>query len=339
GLGMARARGACVRGGQHGRGRARAAHVRGGGMALVDRVFRRRCGRAAPWCGRRRAAAHDDAHDAARRADRARAAALVCHARPCRARDRADAERGSAARRCRHAGRRRGCVSRRGSLVRGATAAHASGAVGGGGAVTLDITWRRVLAVIGAGAALGLLVAWSGVVNIGASTGHAAITDWFLHWAMRNTVRTYAALTVDELTLADDVVSAAGHYAATCAVCHGAPGEPPSPVMAEMTPPAPDLVVTVPTWSDEQLFWIIKHGVKFTAMPAWPALDRDDEIARMTAFVRRLPSLEPAEYRALAYGDGRIAGGVVADLDGAIADCDRCHADDGREQPDIPVLA
>src|SRR5690606_7163145 len=218
---------------------------------------------------------------------------------------------------------------RGGPLVRRALVADACAFVGGG-AVTVRITWRRVLAVLGAGAALALLVAWSGVVNIGASTGHAAITDWFLHWAMRNTVRTHAALTVDELPsaeLAADLVSAAGHYAATCAACHGAPGEPPSPVMAAMTPPAPDLAVTAPTWTDAQLFWIIKHGVKFTAMPAWPALGRDDEIARMTAFVRRLPSLEPTEYRALAYGGGRVAGGVVADLDGAIADCDRCHAD------------
>lgn len=205
--------------------------------------------------------------------------------------------------------------------------------------MTLRITWRRVLAVVGAAAALGLLVAWSGIVNIGASTGHAAITDWFLHWAMRNTVRTYAALSVEKLTLTDDVVSAAGHYAATCATCHGAPGEPASPVMAAMTPPAPDLASTASTWSDEQLFWIVKHGVKFTAMPAWPALGRDDEIARMTAFVRRLPELDPDEYRALAYGGGRVAGGVVADVDAAIADCDRCHADDGRAQPDIPVLA
>jgi cytochrome c553 len=206
--------------------------------------------------------------------------------------------------------------------------------------VIVTITWRRVLVVGAAMAALGLAVAWSGVVNIGASTGHSAITDWFLHWAMRNTVRTYAALTVDEPAAdATSLVAAAGHYAANCAQCHGAPGEQASPVMRSATPPAPDLARTVPTWSDGQLFWIIKHGVKFTAMPAWPAQDRDDEVRRMTAFVRRLPAMAADDYRALAYGQGKIAGGELTELDAAVADCDRCHAENGREQADIPVLA
>ena len=187
---------------------------------------------------------------------------------------------------------------------------------------------------------LGMAIAWSGIINIGASTGHWAITDWFLHWSMRNTVRTYAAATVNQpATDATGLVSAAGHYASTCAACHGAPGERPSPVMQSATPNAPDLSVTAKTWSDEQLFWIIKHGVKFTPMPAWPALDRDDEVRRMAAFVRRLPAMTPENYRSLAYGSGRIVGGEPKRLEDALPDCERCHADDGRDQPDIPVLA
>jgi cytochrome c553 len=209
-----------------------------------------------------------------------------------------------------------------------------------GADMVLKITSKRVLAAAVVLFAGGMAIAWSGIINIGASTGHSAITDWFLHWSMRNTVRTYAAVTVPEpATDSTGLVSAAGHYAATCAACHGAPGERPSPVMQSSTPHPPDLSVTANTWDDAELFWIIKHGIKFTPMPAWPVLDRDDEVRRMAAFVRRLPAMTPQDYRALAYGPGDIAGGKPDALDDALPDCERCHADDGRDQPDIPVLA
>jgi cytochrome c553 len=204
--------------------------------------------------------------------------------------------------------------------------------------------WRILTAAIVA-FVVGMAIAWSGVINIGASTGHWAITDWFLHWAMRNTVRTYAALTVDPkmADLPQDsarLVSAAGHYASQCAVCHGAPGEEPSPVTQAATPPPPDLVGTAGSWSDRQLFWIVKHGIKFTPMPAWPAQDRDDEVRLMAAFVAKLPEMDPDEYRRLAYGEnGRVVAGKVTRLEDALPDCERCHADDGRDQHDIPVLA
>ncbi|HKU87588.1 MAG TPA: c-type cytochrome [Casimicrobiaceae bacterium] len=206
--------------------------------------------------------------------------------------------------------------------------------------LTVRLTWKRVFGALAALVLAGLALAWSGIVNIGASTGHWAITDWFLHWSMRNTVRTYAALTVQAPAIdPTGLVSAAGHFAATCATCHGAPGERPSPVMQSATPDAPDLMQTAGTWNDKELFWIIRNGIKFTPMPAWPALSREDEVRRMAAFVRRLPTMTPETYRTLAYGAGGVPAGNPQTFDDALADCERCHADDGRDQPDIPVLA
>lgn len=206
--------------------------------------------------------------------------------------------------------------------------------------MSLTITWKGA---VGAGAALvvlGVGVAWLGVINIAASTGHWTITDKFLHWSMRNAVRTRSALSIEDSRLdATGLISAAGHYAATCAICHGAPGQRASPVMLAATPPAPDLAVTASEWSDRQLLWIVKHGVKFTPMPAWPTQERNDEVRRMAAFVRRLPEMSPTEYRELAYGSGRMGGVVLTNLKDALPDCERCHADGGRGQPDIPVLA
>jgi cytochrome c553 len=208
--------------------------------------------------------------------------------------------------------------------------------------MTIRITGRRAVATLAALIAAGLLFAGSGVFNIAASSGHWPVTDWFLHWTMRNSVRTHAAFAAPSNPRADqELVSAAGHFAASCAACHGAPGRRPSPVMHAATPPAPDLSVNATEWTDRQLFWILEHGVKYTGMPAWGAKDRPDEIRRMVAFVRRLPTMSPAEYRALA-GAARGAGTAgTAALGGGVLDgCVACHGADGRGrgQPDIPVL-
>src|SRR5690606_32438134 len=71
-----------------------------------------------------------------------------------------------------------------------------------------------------------------------------------------------------------------------------------------------------------------------------PAGERLDEIRGMVAFVRSLPGLTPEAYRELAYGgDATAATGRVVRFEDALRDCERCHADDGRGQPAIPVLA
>ncbi|MCP3736246.1 c-type cytochrome [Sphingomonas sp. RP10(2022)] len=198
--------------------------------------------------------------------------------------------------------------------------------------MTIRITWFRAIATLVGLALAGLLFAWSGVFNLAASSGHWPITDWFLHWTMRNSVRTHAAFTApDDPADATGLVSAAGHFANACSVCHGAPGVKPAPVMQAATPPAPDLAVNAKEWSDKQLFWIVQHGVKYTGMPAWAVQDRPDEVRRMVAFVRRLPGMTPAQYRTLV---GEANPGAN------LATCAGCHGADGRGRgaPDIPIL-
>lgn len=212
----------------------------------------------------------------------------------------------------------------------------------------------RVLVKAGAAAIAvvlgGFLFAWSGLFNIGASTGHWAITAWFLHFAMHNSVETHA-LGIEAPALDDPalVLKGAGHYEQGCAPCHGTPGHAPNPVVREMTPHPPHLVDRIEGWAPEELFWIVKHGVKFTGMPAWPARTRDDEVWAMTAFLLRLPELSPAEYRRLVHGEtaeerktaADAALGALADpLGAALAKCARCHGYDGsgRGEGAFPIL-
>lgn len=205
--------------------------------------------------------------------------------------------------------------------------------------MTIRITWQRVLLTFAALFAAGMLFAWSGLFQIAASSGHWKATDWFLHWVMRNSVKTYSSVqTPADVTTDQGLVSAAGHFRQACQSCHGAPGVEPLPVMQAATPPAPDLAINATQWTDRQLYWIIQHGVKYTGMPAWPANERPDELRRMVALVRRLPGMSAAEYRALTdVRPTEMLAGVRPEI---LANCTGCHGVDGRGrgQPDIPVL-
>lgn len=208
--------------------------------------------------------------------------------------------------------------------------------------MTIRVTWKRVVLTLAALFAAGMLYGWSGLVPVAASSGHWPVTNWFLHWVFRNSVKTQAAFfTPEDAKARQGLVSAAGHFASSCASCHGAPGKRPSPVMQQAAPHAPDLQVNATQWTDRQIYWILEHGAKFSGMPAWGATGRPDEIRRMVAFVRRLPVMSAAEYRALteeAQGAGTV--GARGIRDGLLTSCQTCHGADGRGrgQPDIPVL-
>lgn len=216
-----------------------------------------------------------------------------------------------------------------------------------------SLRWMGLILIVVALGAGGLLFAWSGLFNVAASTGHWPITEWFLHWAMRNSVQTHA-FGIDPPPLADPALvhRGAGHYASGCASCHGAPGEPQSPIALKMTPQPPLLGERVDEWARNELFWIVKHGVKYTGMPAWAARHRDDEVWSMIAFLEKLPELTPAEYRQLAFGptagqaDGGEALAAVSEpaetgsLQKVLSECARCHGRDGagRGVGAFPIL-
>jgi cytochrome c553 len=209
-----------------------------------------------------------------------------------------------------------------------------------------------VLALLGVG---GLLAAVSGLVPIAASSGHFAITEWFLQFSKQRSVATHTL--GEEPPRLDDpalLLKGAGHFEAGCRPCHGAPDLPRLPrVPRAMLPPPPNLALVVPEYAPEELFYIVKHGIKFTGMPAWPSQVRDDEVAAMVAFLVALPQLDAAAYRRLVHGEpaGGDASSAAEPLDplagvehaprAVVASCGRCHGKDGRGRGNaaFPALA
>lgn len=200
------------------------------------------------------------------------------------------------------------------------------------------------LLLFAAGLAIGgFLVAWLGLYNIAASRSHWTITEWFLRFAMRNSIETQS-MNVTAPPLEDPALirRGAGHFQGGCAPCHGAPGEPRSPIARQMLPEPPYLADSdqwTQPWTASELFWIVRHGLKYTGMPAWPALEREDEVWAVVAFLRHLPELSPEAYRLWARGEAALAARTAEEnarllaLSGPVGDslaaCARCHGFDG----------
>ena len=202
----------------------------------------------------------------------------------------------------------------------------------------------RLLALMLLGVLGALLFAWSGFYNVAATAGHWPAVGWLLGYTMKNSVELHAmSLTPPPLGGAALVERGAGHYETGCAPCHGAPGWARNRIPRNMLPQPPYLPPRIGKWSEEELFWLVKHGLKYTGMPSWPAAQRDDEVWAVTAFMLRLPDMDADEYAALALGAPAQAadsadetpapetpGTLFALTDAAlIGSCARCHGDDG----------
>lgn len=193
--------------------------------------------------------------------------------------------------------------------------------------ITIAVTSLLVLS--GAGA---VLFAWSGLYSVAASEGHLAIVDKFLRFGMQSSVRTNAyGIVAPDLTDPDLRSLGAAHYYGGCMPCHGAPGHAPNALFQQSLPAPPDLHTARETWRDRELFWLIKHGLKYTGMPGWNARDRDDEQWAVVAFLKSMPEMSKSEYEALALGNftqERVANDEPSKSRAAdIALCARCHGD------------
>lgn len=162
--------------------------------------------------------------------------------------------------------------------------------------------------IIACGTVIGLiamLVLVGGFADLGASTPHPEGWAATLHYAFKRSVAHHAdpkAVPAD-LDSPAMVMKGAAYYATACSHCHGAPGLGQNPVALMMRPRPQYLPAVVGQFSAAELHYIIRHGVKYSAMPAWPAQSRPDEIWPVVAFLRAMRTTSYAQYRALSRGD------------------------------------
>jgi len=71
----------------------------------------------------------------------------------------------------------------------------------------------------------------------------------------------------------------------------------PAPFARGMMPAPVPLVETARQWPAQHIYWVIRHGIKMTGMPAWKHRLSEDQTWDVVAFLRVLPTLSPADYQ------------------------------------------
>lgn len=140
---------------------------------------------------------------------------------------------------------------------------------------------------------------YSGIYNIGADDPHTRFVYNAVETLRDRSIAARAqSITAPPLDDSDLLLSGGPDYAEMCAGCHLQPGVTTSEFRDALYPQPPNL--TQPSRKNPaEMFWVIKHGIKMSAMPAWGQTHTDERMWAMVAFIQRLPELTPAQYQIL----------------------------------------
>ena len=197
---------------------------------------------------------------------------------------------------------------------------------------------RRALVDITVGAlvllVLGFALVGFGFYNVAADDPHTRPFYWLLENVRDRSIAARAGelSAPADLDARERIVQGAGNYDAMCTGCHLKPGTGPTELSRGLYPAPPDLTLAAP--DPARAFWVVKHGVKASGMPAWGVSMDDAYIWNMVAFLQVLPSLDAAAYAAMversgghAHGGGETDGHAQVHAAPAPAQTTHVHGD------------
>jgi len=164
------------------------------------------------------------------------------------------------------------------------------------------IVKTAVLTLLAAGVtagAAGLALLYGGWYNIGATAQHFPFVYSVLEEGMKQSVRNHAReIKAPRLGGAQQLRLGARVYRDKCLQCHGGPGVAQSTIGMSMQPIPGPLVDATQRWDPNELYWVTRHGIKMSGMPAWEYHLSEDELWAVVAFVTVLPSMDTQAFKA-----------------------------------------
>ena len=183
------------------------------------------------------------------------------------------------------------------------------------------------LGALGALAGLGFL--YSGIYSMGADDEHTKPVYWALETLRERSIAVRSKdIAVPLLDDAQVLLSGGADYNDMCAGCHLKPGVKSSDMAMGLYPRPPNLAKGTAEHghggddpgdaavSAARQFWIIKHGIKASGMPAWGKTHDDARIWAMVAFLQKLPQLDETQYQILTARAEPVSGHAKHTEDG-----------------------
>ena len=138
----------------------------------------------------------------------------------------------------------------------------------------------------------------SGSYDISQLAPHNKLTLWIINTTTDHSIEKRSKdITVPDLSDTSKRTDGFAHYDKMCAGCHAAPGDDQKAGEKKWYPAPPKLYEYKGGPEPAETFWIIKNGIKLTAMPAYGPTHSDDDIWAITAFVTyELPKMSPEDY-------------------------------------------
>jgi len=133
-----------------------------------------------------------------------------------------------------------------------------------------------------------------GFLDLRADRAPAALEQRIAGSAMDESTERHAPRQKNPLSATQEhLLAGARLYRDKCFDCHGGPVNPDSDYGRSFSPRAPQFMKEAPDMPDYENFYIVKHGVRWTAMPAWGGVMSDSEIWQVITLLNRFQKLPP----------------------------------------------
>jgi mono/diheme cytochrome c family protein len=140
-----------------------------------------------------------------------------------------------------------------------------------------------------------------GMAEVRADLPGSRLESYLMSTAVHASVRRHAPVIANPvLPTTDNLIAGGKMYLGECAGCHGTPGQAANETGDSLYPPIPQFPKVGTEYSEAQIFWVAKHGIRRAGMFANGKWDSDQKLWTIAAFIKRMNALPEPVKEALA---------------------------------------